>query len=165
MRFSIREATNDDAEFVMDLFATRHVRQFAHGPDSVDVFLERLRRARQGNDYAVLIVECDGQPFGNVNFTIVNGWLMEIHVIAFKAQRTGAGLFTMTWLQRRGFNELGVHRMFLEVAEANTGARALYECVGFSPEGCYRDGYRADDGAFHNLIPYGLLAHEPRRAG
>jgi hypothetical protein len=42
------------------------------------------------------------------------------------------------------------------------GARALYESLGFKAEGCYRDGYRDDDGTYENLIPYGILESEYR---
>lgn len=59
-------------------------------------------------------------------------------------------------------DEFRVHRVFLEVLASNTGARALYERVGFTSEGCYRDGCRADDGTYHDLVPYGLLASERR---
>jgi RimJ/RimL family protein N-acetyltransferase len=152
--FEIRKATPNDADFVLALFARPHVREFAHGPQSVEAFRNVLLRG----DAEVMIIERGGRPFGNVNFTVTDGWLMDVRVIAFEEPRTGAGLFTMKWLLRYGFEELGIHRVFLEVLERNTAAQALCERLGFCREGCYRDGYRAADGTYHNLIPYGLLA-------
>lgn len=130
------------------------MRAFTHGPTSTGNFLEALRR----DDHHVRIVERDGQPLGSVSFAIVDRWLMEIRTLAFEQQRTGAGRFTLKWLLHHAFEELLVHRVFLEVLERNTHARTLYEDLGFRQEGCYRDGYRSSDGTFHNLIPYGLIA-------
>lgn len=152
--FSIRKGRPDDADFVLELFSRPHVREFTHGPQSADVFRDILL----ASDREVLVVERAGRPFGNVIFALTDGWLMEIRVLAFEEIRTGAGLFTMESLLRHGFEELGVHRVFLEVLEQNMGARALYERIGFCQEGCYRDGYRATDGSYRNLIPYGMLA-------
>lgn len=56
---------------------------------------------------------------------------MEIRVIAFEEQRTGAGRFTMQWLLHHAFDELGLHRVYLEMLESNIGGKALYESVGF----------------------------------
>jgi len=55
------------------------------------------------------------------------------------------------------FENLGAHRVFLEILESNIASRSLCEAVGFRQEGVYRDGYRDESGRFHNLIPYGLL--------
>ncbi len=157
--FLIRKACPDDADFVLALFTRPHVRGFTHGPKSVNAFLNVLLRGDRG----LLVVERNAQPFGHMSFSVLDGWLMEIRVIAFEEQRTGAGRFTMEWLLHHGFEELGVHRIFLEVIESNIGAQALYESVGFLREGCYQDGYRADDGRYHNLIPYGMLASQDHR--
>ena len=153
MAFTIREACSEDAPFVLALFARPHVRKFTHGPTSIDAFLDALRR----DDRTLLTVERDGHAFGHVGFALIDAWLIEIRVIAFAEQRTGAGRFAMEWLLHHAFFELRVHRIFLEVLESNAGARALYERLGFRQEGCYRDGFRADDGTYHNLIPYGIL--------
>lgn len=144
MTFSIRRACREDANFVLELFTLPHVREFTHGPKSIEVFVNALERG----DRELLIIDRGGRPFGHLVIAVLDGWLMEIRVIAFEEQRTGAGRFSMEWLLHRAFEDLGLHRIFLEVVESNTGAQALYERVGFLREGCYRDGYRADDGTF-----------------
>lgn len=160
MTFSIRRACREDANFVLELFTLPHVREFTHGPKSIEVFVNALERG----DRELLIIDRGGRPFGHLVIAVLDGWLMEIRVIAFEEQRTGAGRFSMEWLLHRAFEDLGLHRIFLEVVESNTGAQALYKRVGFLREGCYRDGYRADDGTFHNLIPYGILSPQDSRA-
>lgn len=159
MTFSIRKACPEDADFVLALFTLPHVSEFTHGPKSIEVFLNALERG----DHELLTVERSGRPFGHLAIAVLHGWLMEVRVIAFEKQRTGAGRFTMDWLLHRAFEELGMHRVFLEVIESNIGAQALCESFGFLREGCYRDGYRADDGSYHNLIPYGMLTSQDRR--
>ncbi len=123
---------------MLALFALPHVRDFTHGPKSAAVFINALERG----DRELLIIERSGRPFGHLAIVIVDGWLMEVRVIAFEEQRTGAGRFAMEWLLIHAFENLGLHRIFLEVVKSNFGAQALYASVGFFKEGCYRDGYR-----------------------
>lgn len=71
--------------------------------------------------------------------------------------RKGAGRFALERAIEFAFNEANAHRIFLEVLESNAVCRRLVERVGFRAEGVYRDGYRDENGAYHNLVPYGLL--------
>ena len=87
--------------------------------------------------------------------------LWEVLVVVVRYPRQGIGAFAVRHAMERTFAN-GAHRMFLEVVERNRGARALYEALGFKAEGCYRDGYRDDDGTYENLIPYGILESEYR---
>jgi len=68
----------------------------------------------------------------------------------------------MEYAIRYGFDDVGAHRIFLEVLESNYAARRLYESVGFRDEGLYRDGYLDESGAFWNLVPYGMLVSDFR---
>ncbi len=163
-RFSLRDASADDGEFMLALFALPHVREFVMGPRSREHFLDVLRERELRDDRSMLVVERDERPFGTVNVDVHDGWLMELRTIAFEEQRCGAGTFVMRRLIEHGFANLGVHRIYLEVMEDNTAARTLYERLGFQSEGCFRDGFRAKDGTFKNLIPYGLLHSSAWRA-
>jgi ribosomal-protein-alanine N-acetyltransferase len=152
-RFSIRNATPEDAAFVLSLFARPHVSRQLHPPSSIDGYLKALEDVRLEN----LIIERDGKAFGNMVLELAPEWLLTIRVLAVWEQCCGAGTFAMAYAIRRGFDGIGVHRIFLEVLERNFAARCLYESVGFRNEGLYRDGYRDESGAFWNLVPYGLL--------
>jgi RimJ/RimL family protein N-acetyltransferase len=68
----------------------------------------------------------------------------------------------MEYAIRHGFDDLGAHRIFLEVVESNYAARRLYESVGFRDEGLYRDGFLNEAGIFQNLVPYGMLVSDLR---
>lgn len=156
MSFTIRPATAEDADFVLALIARPWVRANVGGPGpgTREIYLQALAHS----DGCVNIIARDGSPFGICAYKITDAWVMKLSAVAFEQPRTGAGLFTLTWLLRRAFEELAVHRIYLYVQEDNRGAQALYERVGFRREGCFRDGYRTVDGGNANLLAYGLLA-------
>lgn len=71
----------------------------------------------------------------------------------------GYGSDGLHLLLRYGFNELGLHRIGLNVISNNTRAICAYEKAGFSYEGAqkeavYRDGQRFD------MVYYGILRRD-----
>ena len=56
-----------------------------------------------------------------------------------------------------GFDDLGLHRIELEVYAFNDRARHVYEALGFVVEGVKRDALW-QDGAFHDAIVMSILA-------
>lgn len=62
-----------------------------------------------------------------------------------------------------GFDELGLHRVELEVYAFNPRAIHVYEKLGFRHEGVRRDALW-QDGAFHDAIRMGMLEGELRDA-
>lgn len=109
-----------------------------------------------------VIIERLGEPFGNMKIDLPEKWLVVVGALAVCEQRRGAGRFALHYAVNFAFWERGAHRVFAEVVESNAASRSLFENVGFTAEGVYRDGYRDEGGRFHNLIPYGLLADEAR---
>ena len=61
-----------------------------------------------------------------------------------------------------GFNELKLHRIYLEVLESNIRAVRLYEKLGFVREGLLRDA-QFRNGQYLNIVCMGLLSREWRR--
>jgi diamine N-acetyltransferase len=81
-------------------------------------------------------------------------------LIAIAPQR-GIGSWALRRMVERAFDDLGAHRVYLEVTADNAPARALYEREGFVLEATFRDGYRDETtGAYKDLGAYGLLADE-----
>jgi hypothetical protein len=158
--YSVRAARPDDAEFMLELFARDHVRAYTHGPRSVDDFCRSLEI--DGKEVAVL--ERGGKPFGNICLGTSMPWLLELQVIAMWESGLGAGRFGMQYVMWRGFDDLRVNRIYLEVVAANARARMLYERSGFTAEGLFRSGYCDADGTFHDLAAYGMLASDPRQS-
>ncbi|MGA7200827.1 MAG: GNAT family protein [Candidatus Cybelea sp.] len=156
--FHIRKAAPKDADFILALFARPHVIGELHPPNSVDEYLRALEDVHLEH----LIIERGGEPFGNMVLETAPDWLLTIRALAVTEQRCGAGRFAMEYAIRHGFDDVGAHRIFLEVLESNYAARRLYELVGFRDEGLYRDGYLDESGAFRNLVPYGMLVSDFR---
>jgi len=117
-----------------------------------------VRGALDTRGYETWIYESGGEIAG---FALLGAgdWLWEVRQLVAKHPRRGIGAFAMRHAISRAF-EAGADRIFLEVVAENAGARALYERFGFVQEGCYRGGYRNDDGSYADLIPYGLLRSE-----
>jgi hypothetical protein len=158
--FTLRVAEPGDAEFILALFARDHVRAFAHGPLSKQDYVSSLGHAGKEN----IIVERDGMPFGNLVLGTPEPWLLELRAVAVWENGCGAGRFVMQYTIWRAFDDIQANRIYLEVVAENARARALYERAGFHQEGVFRQGYRAADGTYHDLVPYGMLASDPRQS-
>lgn len=81
-------------------------------------------------------------------------------------QHTGRGYGTdaLRVLVAYGFDEMGLHRIGLEVWAYNSRAIATYRGLGFTEEGRRRDAV-LHAGAFHDAVLMGLLEDEWRAAG
>ena len=71
----------------------------------------------------------------------------------------GYGAEAMRLILRFGFDELNLHRIQLTVFSYNHRAIRLYEKLGFTHEGIYRE-FLHRDGQRHDMLLYGLLRHE-----
>jgi len=149
--------TDDSAAELAALFALPHALGFVHAPTE-----EQVRSAIAKDGIESWVVERDGRIVAHMILGCPEPWLWEVRTLVVRDQRCGIGAFAIRRAIERAFEEGGAHRIFLEVVERNHGARALYESLGFKAEGCYRDGYRDDDGSYQNLIPYGILESEYR---
>jgi RimJ/RimL family protein N-acetyltransferase len=160
MIFTMREAHEDDAAFIRQLFTMPHVREFLNAPSR-----EMIVAGMENPNSEVYVIEADGEPAGNLVLHH-HGFLVDIGLVVAAYQRRGIGSFALRWALHRSFSELHAHRVFLEVREDNAGTRRLVERLGFIQEGVYRDGYQDQrTGEFKNLCPYGILEDEYDEAG
>ncbi|MET0787121.1 MAG: GNAT family protein [Paenisporosarcina sp.] len=74
----------------------------------------------------------------------------------------GYGKEAMQLLLNYAFNEVNLHRVQLSVFSYNAGAIKLYESLGFTHEGTFRE-WMQRDGRRHDMHLYGLLASEHRK--
>ncbi len=63
----------------------------------------------------------------------------------------GLGSEATSAIVRFGFEQLGLHRIFLRVFETNTHAIRCYKKAGFVKEGCFRDMVYLD-GAYRSMV-------------
>ena len=156
---TVRPMAEADAQYVVDLCNAEHAREFVHGP-SFDEVVAGLARP----EATTYIMETGGRSVGLFRIAWVGepAWLAELRLIVVGEPGKGYGRAALHWVRRHAFEDRGVRRVYLEVVADNARARALYERCGFVQEGAFRDGFRAGDGTFRDLIPYGMLATEYR---
>ncbi|MFL5914772.1 MAG: GNAT family N-acetyltransferase [Gaiellaceae bacterium] len=167
MAVELRRAKPPDADFLVELLADDEVRPFL-GPRSAatrdDVLEEIERSLAEPESFGRFVIDADGEPTGMLGFHLVNERSriarlerLAIHP-AFRGRRLAdeaARLF-----QRLLLEELGVHRLELEIYAFNERACAHAERVGFVREGQKRKAYLKDgdwaDSVLYALIPEDL---------
>lgn len=76
-----------------------------------------------------------------------------------KAQGTGAAMQATQELIQYAFEELKLHKLYLNVLEENGRARKFYEKCGFVQEGIIKDAVRIKNN-YKNLVLYGMIAED-----
>jgi RimJ/RimL family protein N-acetyltransferase len=162
----LRRAKPPDADFLVELLADDEVRKFL-GPRSAttrgDVLEEIERSLAEPESFGRFVVDADGEPAGMLGFHVVNERSriarlerLAIHP-AFRGRRLAdeaARLF-----QRLLLEELGFHRLELEIYAFNERACAHAERVGFVREGRKRKAY-LKDGEWADSVLYALIPED-----
>jgi RimJ/RimL family protein N-acetyltransferase len=116
-----------------------------------DGYFFAIRRLE--DDLLIGIAELDG-----ILWTHQNCWL-SIGLGDRANWGQGYGREAMELLLKYAFNELNMHRVQLTVFSYNERAIALYEGLGFTREGIYREHLHRD-GRRYDMYLYGLLRSE-----
>jgi RimJ/RimL family protein N-acetyltransferase len=167
----LRRAKPPDADFLLELFADDDVRPFLRprGAATREEVLEGIERSlAEPGSFGRFVVELDGERAGALGFHAVN----ERHRIArleqlaihprFRGRRLGddaARLF-----QRLLLEELGFHRLELEIYAFNERACVHAERAGYTREGRKRKAYRKD-GEWVDSVLYAIVAEDLDRPG
>lgn len=157
-QYSDRPLSAGDAAYVVALHRLPHAAAFLHCPTEIGI----AELAGDESVRARVVVDAAGRPAGFIVMSVQDGWLMQIHGIVAERPRSGAGRSALREALRWAFDDVGAHRVWLEVTASNANARRLYESEGFVHEGTYRDGYRTATGDYQDLAHYGILKHEWR---
>lgn len=80
-------------------------------------------------------------------------------VIRKKAQGTGVAMAATQELLKYAFEELKLHKVYLNVLEENVRAQKLYEKCGFVYEGRAVDAVKIS-GTYRNLKWYGIISNK-----
>jgi len=163
---TIRRARTEDADFLVELVGHEDVEPFlaavrAKGRNEV---LEEISRSGADPEaFGVFLIEVDGERAGTMRFErgnarsrIANLGGLAVHpdFRGAKVADTAARLF-----QRHLFDDLGYHRVQMEVYGFNERAMRHAERVGFTREGVRRKAYWRNDEWVDGVL-YGLLAGE-----
>jgi RimJ/RimL family protein N-acetyltransferase len=112
--------------------------------------------------FAIRLLIDDG-IIGLLEFDGINWWnrttFVSIGIGEAEQRGRGYGLDAMSAGLRFAFHELNLHRVCLTVFSYNEPAIALYERLGFTREGVYRE-HLERDGRRYDMILYGLLRRE-----
>lgn len=144
----IRRARPADAEFIADLLEKEEVAPFlsARRPRGVEETLERIECSqREPQAFGVFVIELDGRPAGMMEFEqgnarsrIANLGGLAVHP-DFRGGRISDD--AAREFQRHLLEDLGYHRLQMEVYEFNERAMAHAERVGWVREGEKRKAY------------------------
>ncbi|CAN5163243.1 hypothetical protein BH18ACI2_BH18ACI2_29430 [soil metagenome] len=84
---------------------------------------------------------------------------LEFRRIVVTEKNKGFGKEALRLVKQMVFEELGAHRLWLDVKEYNTRAKHVYELEGFMVEGVLRECIRAESG-FESLVVMSMLRGE-----
>lgn len=153
---AIRPATTADIPDIVALERGPIAQQFV-GQWSED----RHRATLSGGDARYYVSESSGAIDA---YIILRGLSEDSHSIELKrvvvgVPERGLGRRILTEIIRIAFQELGAHRLFLDVFEDNVRARHLYESLGFKYEGVMRQAAHRE-GRWFDLHLMSMLESE-----
>jgi RimJ/RimL family protein N-acetyltransferase len=163
---SIRRAGEDDVDFLAGLVTHGEVEPYlaAVRAKSRDEILADVARSGDEPDaFGVFLIEVDGEKAGTMHFERSNarsriaslgGLAVHPDFRGAKVADTAARQF-----QRHLFDDLGFHRLQMEIYGFNERAMAHAERAGFVREGVRRRAYWRNDEWVDGIL-YGLLADE-----
>lgn len=163
MNVSIRRATPDDVDFLVDLYTHEEVEPFlaAARPKDREAVLTDL--AGDPQEAGIFVIEVEGERAGTMSFEVANrrSRIASLGAVAvhpsFRGRRIAdeaARLF-----QRHLIRDLGYHRLQLEIYGFNERAIAHAERAGFVREGVRRKAY-SRHGEWVDGILFGLIEEE-----
>ena len=166
MRISVRRAVPEDARFLVGLYTHEDVEPFLAviRPKDIESVLADIGRSDSDPDaFGVFVVEVDGQAAGAMGFTRSNqrSRIADLGGLAihpdFRGRRIADEAARM--FQRHLLDELGFHRLQLEIYAFNERAQAHADRAGFTREGTRRKAYWRD-GKWVDGVLFGLVAED-----
>jgi RimJ/RimL family protein N-acetyltransferase len=163
---TIRRAHVDDVEFLVELLTHEDVEPFlaaVRAKGRSEILDEIARSDSDPQAFGVFVIEVDGERAGTMRFErgnarsrIANLGGLAVHpdFRGAKVADTAARLF-----QLHLFDDLGYHRVQMEIYGFNERAMRHAERAGFTREGVRRKAYWRNDEWVDGVL-YGLLADE-----
>ena len=166
MPLELRRAKPPDTDFLLELLSDDDVRPFL-GPraaTSRDEVLEEIERSlAEPEAFGRFVIEVDGEPAGMLGFHVVSerNRIARLERLAvhpgFRGSKLGDEAARV--FQRLLLEELGFHRLELEIYAFNERACAHAERAGFVREGRKRQAY-LKDGEWVDTVLYAVLAED-----
>jgi RimJ/RimL family protein N-acetyltransferase len=162
----VRRAAAEDTDFLVALLTHEEVEPYLAAVRSKDrdaVVAEIERSKREPEDFGLFVIEVDGRPAGTMHFEVGNrrSRIARLGGLAihpdFRGRRIGEE--AAREFQRHLLEDLGFHRLELEVYGFNERALRHAERVGFVREGVKRKAYWRH-GEWVDGVLFGLLAED-----
>jgi RimJ/RimL family protein N-acetyltransferase len=162
----IRRAEPGDLDFLLELMTHEEVEPFLAviRPRDRERMLAEIERSQaEPQEFGRFVIEVDGRPAGLLGFQVANrrSRIADLGSLAvhpsFRGRRVAdeaAQLF-----QRHLLDELGYHRLQLEIYGFNERALAHAERAGFIREGVRRKAYWRNDEWVDGVL-YGLVRED-----
>jgi RimJ/RimL family protein N-acetyltransferase len=166
MTVTLRRATPDDVDFLVDLVNHADVEPFLAAVGSKtrkEILAEIERSESEPEAFGVFLVEVDGLQAGTIRFSRANkrSRIADLGGLAvhpdFRGRKLGDE--TARLVQRHLMDDLGFHRLQIEVYGFNERAMAHAERSGFVREGVRRKAYWRD-GRWVDGVLYGVVAED-----
>jgi RimJ/RimL family protein N-acetyltransferase len=162
----LRRATVDDADFLVELLTHEEVEPYLSAISAKDRkgIVAGIERSEQEPElFGQFIVEVDGRPAGAVRFESPGGpsRIARLGGLAIHPEFRGRkhGEEAARAFQRHLFEDLGFHRLEIEVYGFNERSLAHAERVGWVREGVKRKAYWRH-GDWVDGVVFGLLAED-----
>jgi RimJ/RimL family protein N-acetyltransferase len=163
---SLRRADVEDAPFLADLAADDEVRPFLGPRTALDLDAVRAeieRSQREPEQFGRFVIELDGEPVGSLGFHVENepSRIARLERLAVHPRFRGLRIAdeAARLAQLLLLDELGFHRLELEIYAFNERACLHAERSGFVREGVKRKAYLRD-GEWEDAVFYALLREE-----
>ena len=148
MPLELRRAKPPDADFLLELLADDDVLQFLgpHTAATREELLEEIERSlAEPENFGRFVIELDGEAAGMLGFHVANerSRIARLERLAIHPRFRGRRLAdeAARLFQRHLLEELGYHRLELEIYAFNERALAHAERAGFVREGVKRKAY------------------------
>jgi RimJ/RimL family protein N-acetyltransferase len=166
MTVTLRRATTADVPYLVRLHADEDVAPYlaaVRATGEEDVAAEVERSQSEPDAFGVLIVEVDGRASGTATWERVNrrSRIASVGGFAIESGLRGrrVGVDAARALQRLLLQELGFHRIQMEVYGFNERALRHAERAGWIREGVRRRAYWRDDKWVDGVL-FGLVAED-----
>jgi RimJ/RimL family protein N-acetyltransferase len=163
---AIRRARADDADFIAELVTHEDVEPFlaaVRAKDREDVLAEIERSEAEPDAFGVFLIEVDGERAGTMRFERANrrSRIADLGGLAVHPDHRGAKVADTAarLFQRHLFEDLGFHRLQMEIYGFNERAMRHAERSGFVHEGVRRKAYWRNDEWVDGVL-YGLVAED-----
>ena len=157
-RITFKQTSETDLDFVMVM-----ERAPENAPFIRQWSIQEHRSAISDDNMAHLIVE-NASNNKVIGYVILIGLenpdkSIELKRIVIEEKNRGFGKEALQLVEKMAFENLGAHRLWLEVMENNDRAIKLYESEGFTLEGVHRESLKQGEN-YVSLRVMSMLTHE-----